>query len=86
MPWHERTRDSGWIPSVAPAISGLASLFEQHRTELLRFLRARCGDFGEADDLAQELSIRGIATPQFPPATPQHDRQPDAPFLSEKVL
>jgi RNA polymerase sigma-70 factor (ECF subfamily) len=40
------------------AESGLARLFEQHRTELLRFLRARCGDAGEAEDLAQELWIK----------------------------
>ena len=43
----------------------LASLFEQHRAELLRFLRARCGDVGEADDLAQELWI--ARHPEPPP-------------------
>lgn len=33
-------------------------MFEHHRGELLRFLRARCGDHGEAEDLLQELWIK----------------------------
>lgn len=37
---------------------GLAGLFDAHRAELLRFLRARCGDAADADDLLQELWIR----------------------------
>jgi RNA polymerase sigma-70 factor (ECF subfamily) len=40
------------------ASSGLALLFDQHRAEILRFLRARSGDAGEAEDLAQELWIK----------------------------
>ena len=63
MPEHEATRDSVRMdadpsPAGEPATFGLARLFEQHRPELLRFLRARCGDAGEADDLAQELWIK----------------------------
>jgi len=42
---------------------GLSMLFAQHRGELLRFLTARCGDAGEAEDLMQDLWIRasGVA-------------------------
>src|SRR5579863_1959015 len=45
---------------------GLARLFEQHRPELLRFLRARCGDAAEADDLAQELWLKIAAAAPGP--------------------
>ncbi|NOW46699.1 RNA polymerase sigma-70 factor (ECF subfamily) [Novosphingobium sp. SG751A] len=38
--------------------SGLASLFEQHRAELRRFLEAHCQNAGEADDLMQELWVK----------------------------
>ena len=38
--------------------SGMVALFDAHRGELLRFLRARCGDPAEAEDLAQELWIK----------------------------
>ncbi|MBB6124621.1 RNA polymerase sigma factor [Sphingobium subterraneum] len=37
---------------------GLAALFELHRAEIIRFLRARCGDSTQADDLIQELWIK----------------------------
>lgn len=38
--------------------TGLASLFDLHRPELLRFLRARCGQDQEAEDCLQELWIK----------------------------
>jgi RNA polymerase sigma factor (sigma-70 family) len=38
--------------------NGLAALFTIHRSELLRFLAARCGDRDEAQDLIQELWIK----------------------------
>ena len=41
---------------------GLLGLFDAHRAELLRFLRARSGDAGMADDLLQELWIK-LPTP-----------------------
>ena len=41
---------------AAPA--GLAGLFEQHRSELARFLTARCGDPVRAEDLMQELWLK----------------------------
>lgn len=44
--------------TAEPAANGLAWLFERHRPDLLRFLRARCGDVGEADDLVQELWLK----------------------------
>jgi RNA polymerase sigma factor (sigma-70 family) len=40
----------------APA--GLTSLFDLHREELLRFLRARCGNVAEAEDCLQELWLK----------------------------
>lgn len=41
--------------------AGLAGLFVRHRVELVRFLAARCGDAGEAEDLAQDLWIKASA-------------------------
>lgn len=38
-----------------PASGGLSRLYEQHRAEILRFLRARTGDAAEAEDVVQEL-------------------------------
>lgn len=38
--------------------AGLAGLFERHRGELARFLVARCGDRGQAEDLMQELWLK----------------------------
>lgn len=58
------------IPAEAAA-SGLAQVFEQHRPELLRFLRARCGDSAEADDLAQELWFKIAAAAPGPIAHPR---------------
>jgi len=40
------------------AAAGLAGLFDRHRGELLRFLRARCAEPDDAEDLLQELWIR----------------------------
>jgi RNA polymerase sigma-70 factor (ECF subfamily) len=47
---------------------GLAALFEAHRAELLRFLAARGGNAGEAEDLVQELWLRARRTPSGPVA------------------
>lgn len=47
---------------------GLAKLFEDHRRELLRFLVARCGDPGEAEDLLQELWIKADSSSPGPVA------------------
>ncbi|MCU6453404.1 RNA polymerase sigma factor [Sphingomonas sp. A2-49] len=41
-----------------PPTSGLSQLLGELRPELLRFLIARLGDAGEAEDLLQELWIR----------------------------
>lgn len=38
--------------------NGLVALFELHRAELARFLRARCGEGVEVDDLMQELWLK----------------------------
>jgi RNA polymerase sigma factor (sigma-70 family) len=40
------------------AADGLAQLLELHRAELVRFLRARCGDAAEADDLMQDIWLK----------------------------
>lgn len=45
---------------------GLARLFEVHRNELVRFLAARCGDAGEAEDLVQDLWLKLAGVPQGP--------------------
>ena len=42
----------------ADAGGGLAALFEAHRAELARFMRARCGDFGDGEDLLHELWLK----------------------------
>lgn len=41
-----------------PVTGGLAALYELHRPEILRFLRARTGNPAEADDVMQELWIK----------------------------
>lgn len=38
--------------------NGLVALFELHRAELARFIRARCGDEREVDDLMQEFWLK----------------------------
>ena len=38
--------------------SGLESVFNAHRAALERFLRARCGDASEAEDLLQDLWLK----------------------------
>jgi RNA polymerase sigma-70 factor (ECF subfamily) len=53
-------------PQAGPAAGGLAGLFELHRAELLRFLRARCGNPAEADDLLQDLWIKASGQPGGP--------------------
>jgi RNA polymerase sigma factor (sigma-70 family) len=40
------------------ASSGLEQLYQEHRAQLLRFLRARTGNSAEAEDLVQELWLR----------------------------
>lgn len=49
---------------TAPA--GLTSLFELHRGELLRFLRARCGNPAEAEDCLQELWLKSASETSGP--------------------
>lgn len=51
--------------------AGLAGLFGQHRAELARFLNARCGDSGDAEDLLQELWIKASGQPAGPIANPR---------------
>lgn len=46
--------------------SGLVLLYTQHRGALLRFLRARCGNPAEAEDIVQELWLR-LQTSSFGP-------------------
>lgn len=52
------------MPGVAarmtgpPASGGLALLYEQHRAEILRYVRARTGDPAEAEDVVQELWLK----------------------------
>lgn len=41
-----------------PPVSGLSQLLGELRPELLRFLTARLGDAGDAEDVVQELWIR----------------------------
>lgn len=43
---------------ISGADSGLHAVFAAERTALLRFLRARCGDPADADDLLQDLWVR----------------------------
>jgi RNA polymerase sigma-70 factor (ECF subfamily) len=50
------------------ANAGLSGLLEGHRAELLRFLTARCGDAGEAEDLLQELWVKASHTAAGPVA------------------
>lgn len=49
---------------MEPGETGLAAVYAQERPALLRFLRARCGDEGEAQDLLQDLWLKldGLAT------------------------
>lgn len=46
--------------------AGLTSLFALHRSELLRFLRARCGNMAEAEDCLQELWIKSAGDKSGP--------------------
>jgi len=50
------------------ANAGLAGLLAAHRAELLRFLAARSGDAGEAEDLLQELWLKASLTAAGPVA------------------
>ena len=45
---------------------GLASLYGVYRADLLRFLTARTGDAGEAEELLQELWIKAQQSPGGP--------------------
>ena len=49
-----------------PPLSGLSQMLEALRPELLRFLTARLGDRGEAEDALQELWIRTRAGVEGP--------------------
>ena len=42
----------------APPAEGLMRVFDLHRMELLRFLVARCGEIGEAEDCLHDLWLR----------------------------
>jgi RNA polymerase sigma-70 factor (ECF subfamily) len=46
--------------------AGLAALISAHRSDLRRFLAARCGDPAEAEDLLQELWLKVAALPSGP--------------------
>jgi RNA polymerase sigma-70 factor (ECF subfamily) len=52
------------MPAV-PAPSGLEAVYLDHRTALVRFLRAR-GAGDRAEDLVQELWLRIVSTPSGP--------------------
>src|SRR5262245_31694542 len=51
--------------------SGLAAAIERHRDELRRFLVARCGNAGEAEDRLQELWIKALRQPAGPIGDPR---------------
>jgi len=42
----------------APPAEGLMRVFDLHRVELLRFLAARCGEIGEAEDCLHDVWLR----------------------------
>jgi RNA polymerase sigma-70 factor (ECF subfamily) len=44
--------------SGPPLSGGLSRLYEEHRAEILRYLRARTGDAAEAEDVLQELWLK----------------------------
>jgi RNA polymerase sigma factor (sigma-70 family) len=44
--------------SGPPAGGGLSRLYEEHRAEILRYLRARTGNTAEAEDVLQELWLK----------------------------
>jgi RNA polymerase sigma factor (sigma-70 family) len=44
--------------SGQPASGGLGRLYDLHRAEILRYLRARTGDAAEAEDVLQELWLK----------------------------
>lgn len=54
------------LANEAAANDGLTRLFELHRAELVRFLRARCGDAADAEDLMQELWLKLAGTTTGP--------------------
>lgn len=51
--------------------SGLLACLEQHRGELARFLAARCGDAGEAEDLLQDLWLKVAGLTPGPVTNPR---------------
>jgi len=52
-------------------VTGLAGIFALHRSELLRFLVARCGAADTAEDLLQDLWIKASSRPDGPIANPR---------------
>lgn len=50
---------------------GIQQIFEEHRAELLRYLRAH-GAGDDAEDLLQELWLKVVATPAGPMAAPRN--------------
>lgn len=46
------------LPAPGNPAADLTLLYTRYRPELLRFLRARCGDVTEAEDIVQELWLR----------------------------
>ena len=60
----ERTGDVMPMPPETPRMDeparpgGLHALFDLHRADLLRFLKARCGDGAMAEDLLQDLWLK----------------------------
>jgi RNA polymerase sigma-70 factor (ECF subfamily) len=55
----------------APGHSGLALMLEEYRSELLRFLTARCGSGDEAEDVLQDLWIKASSQPTGPIGNPR---------------
>lgn len=51
---------------MVPVGSGLAAVFAQEKEALARFLRARCGNDDEADDMLQELWLKVDGVPSGP--------------------
>ncbi|EGD58408.1 ECF subfamily RNA polymerase sigma-24 factor [Novosphingobium nitrogenifigens DSM 19370] len=47
-----------WMEDARSALNGLQALFAGNRPVLLRFLTARCGDAGMAEDLLHELWLK----------------------------
>lgn len=48
----------GYGAVAGATLAGLALVYAQERAALLRFVRARCGEAAEAEDIVQEMWIR----------------------------